>query len=379
MLLSGILFSEDIQQTLLNYPYSSEKISSSARSIIIHYFQKGEPDSIDRVISFCDTLSTLSRDWLSGHERILITLLKGDLTILKEPALYKKHLTLRDTADTEAFDTRPPLYDPFRHTIPPYDNLSPFLIQNFHLKIKVFKNRYPDDIYLWGFLDIIFDCTQKKVIRYLVNYPDSPFANLIRYNYFIRYTYRHHGIMGGIGYSFINFGKDANLLLQDKMDMTGFINTYLRGYSINVSLSTSTKGSLSNLVVGGDTIVAGTSYRDIFFEVSVGHIISIKDRVYLTPYCGAGGFHTSPNSSKRISLPVAWGAKIGLSTNIRIAFYDTEFIASTPKPDIAVRLDLGYRYNRFYRIRYDLGVNSFYVTLALELIKFGFKRSFDVN
>ncbi len=368
-----------IQETLKNYPNNPEKISSAARSIIIHYFQKGAIDSIDMVISFCDTLTTLNREWLSGHERILIELLKGNIDSLKRPDFFKNHLSLADTADVEVIITRPPRYDPYRHTIPHHDNLSPFLLQNYRQKVTVFKNRYPEEVLLWEFLDIIFDCTQKKVIQYLVNYPNSPYHNLVLYNYFIRYTYRHHGIMGGMGYSFINFGKEPNLLFQDKIAFHGFVDMYLRGFAITVSLSVATKGAKSNLIVNEDTVFTGTSYRDIFFETAVGHIISIRDRVYITPFVGVGGFHTSPLVRKDFSLPAVIGVKAGFSSHFRIAFYDTEFISSTPKPDLAIRLEVGYRYNKFYRIRSDLGTDSFYITLALELIKFGFQRSFSVH
>lgn len=372
-------FSQDSIPSFLAFPDSAKDITAAARRSIIHYFQKGHIDSVDMVITYCDTLSTVNDEWLSGHERILIELLKGNLALLSDPSLYKKHLSLHDTAASEEIHTRPPLYDPYHQAIPHYDNLAPFLLQNFHQKVAVYKTRYPEKVYLWEFLDIVFNYSVKKVIRYVVNYPDSPFTPLVRYNYFFRYAYRHHGIMGGIGYSFLNFGKDANAFYKDRTAFIGFVDTYLWGYALTVSLTISTRGSLSGLIIEKDTIPVGTSYRDVFFDVSTGHIISIRDRVYLTPYVGGVFFHTTPHYSKDVSLPLAWGAKIGLSTNIRLAFYNTEFIISAPKPDLAVRVDMGYRYNKFYRIRHDLGINSFYITLALEIIRFGYKRVYDVD
>ncbi len=374
-----VICANGMQQTLQNYPYSSNRISASARSIIIHYFQNGELDSIDMVISFCDTLATLNRGWLSGHERILIEVLQGDLAVLKEPAMYRKHLALRDTAAPNDIGIRPPVYDPHRPANPPHDNLSPFLKQNFNQKIRVYRSRHPDLEPLWDFLDIIFDCTQKKVIRYLVNFQGSPYSNFVRYNYFIRYTYRHHGSILGAGLSYLNFDTKSNSFFKDRATFIAFTDTYLLGFALSTLLSISNKGSLSHFIQKGGTIPIGTTFRDLFFEVSAGRIISIQDRVYLTPYLGAGGFHTSPTRNKEFSLPIAWGAKIGLSTNIRVAFYDTKFIAFMPKPDLGFRIDFGLRYSKFYHIRSDLGTYTFFFNLALEVINFGFIRSYDVN
>lgn len=379
LILFGVLLSNDIKQTLLKFPYSSEKISASARSIIIHYFQAGQYDSIDMVIDFCDTLSTLNSDWLSGHERILIELLKGNLSALKNSALYKQHLALCDTAIPESLYFRPPVYDPHTHTIPPYDNLSPFLKRNYQQKIQVLKNRYPDDEYLWDFLDILFDYTHKKVVKYLVNYPDFPFSNLVRYNFLVRYEYKYHGVMWGAGASFLNFDHDINLLFRDRISFFCFADTYLWGFSLNISLNVSNRASSGNLIIGTDTISIGTSFLSLFADLSVGHIISIYDRVYLTPYIGFGGFKTYPNYEKNVSLPSAWGGKLGLSTNIRLSPRDTKFITSIPKPDIALRVDMGFQYNLFDRIRDDLGRKIFYFNLAIEMIMFRFKRSFEVN
>ena len=82
------VFPDDMKQVLLEFPYSSDRTSASARSIIIHYFQSGHYDSVDLVIDYCDTLSTLNRDWLSGHERIIIEVLKGNLSSLKDPLFF---------------------------------------------------------------------------------------------------------------------------------------------------------------------------------------------------------------------------------------------------------------------------------------------------
>lgn len=373
------VFPDDIKQVLLEFPYSSDRVSASARSIIIHYFQNGHYDSVDLVINFCDTLSTINSDWLSGHERIMIEALKGNLPLLRDPAFYKKYLSLCDTAADESLHQVPPFYDMHRQNMPSYDNLSPFLWQNFRQKLIMFKDRYPEDAHLWDFLDIVFDRTDKKVVRYLVNYPESPFSKLVRYNFFVRYEYRYHGVIIGAGTAFLNLDKEINSFFNDRMALLCFIDTYLRGFSINTSFNVSIKRSRDSMLIDNDTIPIATPFRDIFFDITFGPIISVKDLVYITPYIGAGGFHTSPFYEKEISLPIAWGAKAGISTNLRLAFYDTKFITALPKPDLAIRLDMGYQYNKFYRIRGDLGKNVFYINLALELICLKFERIYDVD
>lgn len=386
ILFYGQVFTDDIKQVLLDFslqvgtlPYSSDRISASARSIIIHYFQNGHYDSINLVIDYCDTLSTLNRDWLSGHERIIIELLKGNLSTLKESSFYRKYLALRDTAADESLHQRPPMFDMHRHNMPSHDNLSPFLWQNYQKKIIMLKNRHPKDEYLWDFLDIVFDRTDKKVARYLVNYPESPFSNFVRYNYFVRYEYRHHGVILGAGTSLLNLDKEINSLFKDRMALLAFIDTYLWGISINTSLSISIKRSQDSMLVDNDTIPTATPFRDIFFDITIGPLISFKDLVYITPYLGAGGFYTAPYSEKDISLPIAWGAKAGISTDLRLAFYKTNFITSLPKPDLAIRLDMGYQYNKFYKIRGDLGKHVFYLNLALEIICFKFERIYNID
>ena len=379
ILFTSKIFANDISKILLEYPYSSDRISSSARSIIIHYFQKGHFDSLDLVIDYCDTLSTLNRDWLSGHERIIIEVLKGNLSSLKDPLFYQKHLLLRDTIAGDNLFRSPPFYDMHRCNMPSHDNLSPFLRQNYLKKIIMLKDRHPKDEYLWDFLDIVFDRTDKNVIRYLVNYPDSPFTKLVRYTYFVRYEYRHHGAIFGAGTSLLNLDKKTNALFKDRMSLLAFIDSYLWGISVNTSVRISIKRLQDSMLVDNDTIPTATPFRDIFFDITVGPLLTFKDLVYITPYVGGGGFYTSPYYYKDISFPIAWGAKAGISTDLRLAFYKTDFITALPKPDLAVRLDMGYQYNKFYRIRGDLGKHVFYLNLALEIIYFKFERIYSVD
>lgn len=379
ILLTGQIFTNDTSKILSDFSFRSDITAASARSMIIHYFQSGHYDSIDLVIDYCDTLSTMNTDWLSGHERIIIALLKGNLRLLRNPMFYRKHISLHDSIPKESLYQKPPAYDIHRHNMPSHDNLSPFLWQNYQKKIIMFKARHPKDEYLWDFLDIVFDRTDKKVIRYLVNYPDSPFTKFVRYNYFVRYEYRHHGAIFGAGTSLMNLDKETNLLLKDRGALLAFIDAYVWGISINTSLSLAIKRSQDSMLVNNDTIPAATPFRDIFFDITIGPLISFKDLVYFTPYLGGGGFYTSPYYYKDVSFPVAWGVKTGISTDLRLAFYKTNFITSLPKPDLAFRLDMGYQYNKFYRIRGELGKHVFYLNLAIELICFKFERIYEVD
>jgi len=321
----------------------------------------------------------LNKEWLSGHERILIEILKGDINTLKNPILYKKYLLLRDTVTPESPELPPPLYDPHHHAMPPYDNLSPFLWQNFQVKLNLLKSRHPQEELLWDFLDIVFDYANTKVVQYLVNFPDSPYANLVRYNYLVRYTYQHQGIIGGIGASRLNFDKSTNAFFRDRIGAYGFVDLFLRDFMLGLSCNISNARSADSIIAGEDTIPASTPFQGICFNLSAGRILSVHDLVYITPHIGAGGFSTFPYYTRPISFPIAWGARIGISTDVRIAFYDTRFITDTPRPDLGVRVDIGYQYNKFYRILDHLGKHVFYFTIALELISFRSKRIYDVD
>jgi hypothetical protein len=351
----------------------------SARSRLIHLLQTGKFDSTAHMISQFENRVGTAGTWLTGHERVLISVLRGDMDTLQDPQFYIKHLCLRDTAAPGDMPGTVPRYEQFSAGPGSPDNLAPFLLRNYEQKRIIYKNRFPQYEFLWEFLDLVFDYDQNKVIRYLVNYANSPFARLVKFNYLVRYRYTADGLMIGGGYGYVNLDSETNRLFDDRLSFSISCDYYLAGFGLLSALTLSKNGTRSITIVDRDTIQVGTFLRNFFIEIAVGRIISIHDRLYLTPFAGGGVFYSLPHIDSDLSLPPAWGIKTGLSAHLRLALNDPRFLDSPPAPDPGIRFDAGVRYNKFYRIRSDLGTWSYFINVGLEVIKFRFKRSYEVN
>jgi len=356
-----------------------------ARLRIIEFIKHDESDSLEGFIRHCDYSVFKSINWLSNPERFFIEFYKENISFLIDKENSKKFLGLRD-ADVHYDYYLPELlfHEPKIYNITgslPEINVLDFLLVEFRNKFKDLKQKYPQHNYAWDFFDFIYNKNLKtaddfnnKSTEYSQKHPDSPFLNIVRYNFIYKKALSKRGIMFGLGFGFYDYDGKSRNFFEERGNFIMYCDTYWSGISLSFSFGIFTFESGSDIFYDNKLMPAGTNFDHKVYALSTGYFFKLHRVLYMNPYLGLTYSEVNTTSyevkenSLDVGLPRVYGLGIGLKTDYLLHnFIETEVV---PEGNIMLRCDIGLLFNNYNHLRNDLGKLSYQINLGILVAMF---------
>jgi hypothetical protein len=400
----------DVRDMLLNYDFERVRLTNAAKSKVIDLIKQKDFDSIQIIVNFCDSINSPNLDWLSPAERFFLEVIKENWTLLNKDSLYIAVFALADTPDvnkifpdysypefgTALYSRR--LYDQNclsnPSPVPDNEDLSRFLRLSYESKLSQLKKQKPELAYMWDFFDILFSKGVKhwrndrniKAKEYLVKYKDSPFFNLVLYNFYFRFKQSGNGVVLGIGAAYQLFDKKTATLLNDRVNVSCYLDGYVKYMPVKIDFMMMSQEIKKKLIAGNDTIPEKTHLTNMNWMFGTGYLFHISEKMHLTPYSGLSIFSSflSDSTKKKINvdpdIKTLYGLQLGTSFDYQVwPSVNGEFPEIDELSLLGFRLDVGIILQDFEKLQTGLGNLSIYTNLGIQVMGFGRKRMFEIS
>ncbi len=375
------LWAQDLKSRLLDYDFQRVKITTSAKSMIIDFVKKDDFDSINILIRFCDSINAPDETWLDGWDRLILKILAKDETYLMNPKSYVNDINLLDTIPGrhEVYRHNYPLRmrdDPdYYPRSPAYqgEDLGQFLLLSLKKNFDKVKRELAAHADLVDFLDIVFTVRksyyyghdaefQRKVHKFLVFHTDSPFYNIVLYQYSDYRSENRTGGMAGITASYDAYADPTNRFLPDHPQLGLVLNIYKKRLLFHGLVKGWTVNTESALIYGSDTLKKGSKLNTPKVRLGLGFMAYRRDTWCVSPYGGYEWFFPEKVKSdkgrgKSFGVPNSHGSVVG----IQIERLNQESFGTL------WMFNIGYAFLKTNRIRSDLGKNYIFLDVGWAL------------